>query len=105
VAVRVRLFAALREAAGAGEEQVPAAPLPAVLAGLRDRHGERFAAVLAVSSVLVDGNPVPRDAAVDVPDGAELALLPPVSGGAAARRGADRRDRPPRSWIPLFPLR
>lgn len=79
--VRVRLFAALREAAGTGEIELEAGPLPALLGGLEDRYGERFAAVLAVSSVLVDGTTTPRDAETAVPDGAELALLPPVSGG------------------------
>lgn len=80
--VRVRLFAALREAAGTGEAELAAGPLPALLAELRARHGERFAQVLAVSSVLVDGTTTPRDADTPVADGAELSLLPPVSGGA-----------------------
>jgi molybdopterin synthase sulfur carrier subunit len=79
--VRVRLFAALREAAGTGEDSVDPGPLPAVLDVLRARYGDAFARRLAASSVLLDGSSVPRDAAVDVPDGAELALLPPVSGG------------------------
>lgn len=80
--VRVRMFAALREAAGAGEETLPSGPLPTVLDALRARHDAQFAEVLAISTVLLDGHATPRDAAVEVPDGAELALLPPVSGGA-----------------------
>lgn len=83
MAVRVRLFAALREAAGTGEVTLDAGPLPALLGLLRERHGERFGAVLAISTALVDGRAMPQDEAVEVPDGAELALLPPVSGGAA----------------------
>lgn len=83
MAVRVRLFAALREAAGTGEDSVAPGPLPVLLDTLRDRHGERFARVLSLCTVLVDGSSVPREATIDVPDGAELALLPPVSGGAA----------------------
>ncbi len=101
MAVRVRLFAALREAAGTGEELVPAGPLPQVLDGLRARHGARFAAVLGMSSVLVDGDPVAREAAVDVADGAEVALLPPVSGGAddpPTRPSRVRADLPP-EWV------
>ena len=78
--VRVRLFAALREAAGTPEVRVPAGPLEGILAGLRERFGERFAAVLGYSSVLVDGERW-HDPAAPVPDGAELALLPPFSGG------------------------
>lgn len=81
MAVRVRLFAALREAAGTGEELTSAGPLAAVLEALCSRHGERFASVLAVSSIVLDDQPVARGATVEVPDGAELALLPPVSGG------------------------
>lgn len=79
--VRVRLFAALRDAAGTSEELVDAGPLPAVLEDLCQRHGEVFRARLAISTVLIDGSTAARDADVDVPDGAELALLPPVSGG------------------------
>jgi molybdopterin converting factor small subunit len=78
--VRIRLFAALREAAGVSEVAAPAAPLQAILDELGDRFGDRFVAVLGYSSVLVDGERW-RDPAAAVPDGAELALLPPFSGG------------------------
>ena len=78
--VRIRLFAALREAAGVPEVQVRAAPLQTILDELGDRFGERFMTVLGYSSVLVDGRRWP-DPAAPVPDGAELALLPPFSGG------------------------
>ena len=79
--VRVRLFAALRDAAGTSEELVEAGRLATVLTDLCTRHGEVFAARLAVSTVLIDGSATPRDSDVEIPDGAELALLPPVSGG------------------------
>lgn len=82
--VRVRLFAAAREAAGTGEAEVEAGPLPAVLGELRDRFGPEFARRLEVCSVLVDGQAVRRDDDADVRDGAEVAILPPVSGGGAA---------------------
>ncbi|HVM00623.1 MAG TPA: MoaD/ThiS family protein [Egibacteraceae bacterium] len=90
MAVRVRLFAALREAAGTSETTASPGPLPTVLDELRARYDERFAARLAVCAVLVDGNPTPLDAPVDVPDGGEVALLPPFSGGA-------RRE--PSGWL------
>jgi molybdopterin synthase catalytic subunit/molybdopterin synthase sulfur carrier subunit len=83
MAVRVRMFASLREAAGTGEETVDAGPLPEMLELLCRRHGATFRARLAVSSVLLDGNPVVATAPVPVRDGSELVLLPPVSGGAA----------------------
>jgi sulfur-carrier protein len=78
--VRVRLFAALREAAGVAEVEVAPGTLGSVLADLRGRFGERFGAVLGYASVLVDGERR-SDPASPVPDGAELALLPPFSGG------------------------
>jgi molybdopterin synthase sulfur carrier subunit len=74
------MFAALREAAGTGEVLVTAEPLGQLLDRLRDRYGEPFAAVLGYASVLVDGERQ-RDLAASVPDGAEVALLPPFSGG------------------------
>ena len=78
--VRVRLFAALREAAGVAEVEVPASTLGGVLAEVRGRFGDRFAAVLGYASVLLDGQRL-TDPDAPVPDGAELALLPPFSGG------------------------
>lgn len=83
MAVRVRLFAALREAADTGEATLEPGRLPDLLDDLRARHGDRFREVLAISTALVDGHATTQDADVEVRDGAELALLPPVSGGAA----------------------
>ena len=83
MAVRIRLFAALRDAAGTAEEHLDAAPLRELLDVLCRRHGDLFAQRLSVSSVLIDGSPTPRDAQVTVHDGSEVALLPPVSGGAS----------------------
>ncbi len=83
MAVRVRLFAALREAAGVGEVAVDPALLPTLLDGLRDRFGDLFTRRLSQASVLVDGRRLQQDAAVEVPDGAEVALLPPFSGGSS----------------------
>lgn len=81
--VCVRLFAALREAAGVPEVEIPPGPLPVLLQGLADRFGEPFATRLSVASVLVDGERVGRDDPRDVPAGAEVALLPPFSGGSS----------------------
>lgn len=78
--VKIRMFAALREAAGTAEVELPPGTLGELLDTLRGRYGERFAAVLGYSSVLVDTERR-DDPALPVPDGAEVALLPPFSGG------------------------
>jgi len=75
----VRYFAQAREAAGTGDEVVPGGTVGEVLAGAVARHGEGLQAVLATAAVWVDGEPAePSD---PVGDGAEVAVLPPVSGG------------------------
>jgi molybdopterin synthase sulfur carrier subunit len=85
MAVRVRLFAAVREAAGTGEVEVGAADLDEVLRVLRERFGEPFASRMEVCTVLVDGTAVGRTDRTPLADGAEVVLLPPVSGGSAHR--------------------
>jgi molybdopterin converting factor small subunit len=75
----LRLFAAAREAAGRGRDDVPGSDVAAVLATACARYGEPFAAVLARSKVWLNGDPAePGDA---VRDTDEVAVLPPVSGG------------------------
>lgn len=81
--LRVRYFASLREALGPGETvEMPAG---ATLAALRDalvarggahaQHlGEGRAVRGAVDQVMADG-------ATPLPDGAEVAFFPPVTGG------------------------
>jgi molybdopterin synthase sulfur carrier subunit len=83
VTVTVRLFAALRDAAGTAQVEVPADTVAAIVAGLCDRFGEPFTSRVTVASGMLDGSRVALDDDVDVPDGAELALLPPFSGGSA----------------------
>lgn len=73
------MFAAAREAAGTGRVAVPGATVGEVLAGARERFGERFAAVLDGSRVWLNG--APATAATAVTDADEVAVLPPVSGG------------------------
>ena len=76
---KVRYFAQAREAAGTGAEVVAGATVGEVLAAAVERHGARFAAVLATAAVWVDGEPAaPADR---VAEGSEVAVLPPVSGG------------------------
>jgi molybdopterin converting factor small subunit len=107
MSVRVRMFAALREAAGEDETVVEAGPLPRILDTLRAKYGEGFSTRLGLCGVLVDGSAVPREADVMIADGAEVALLPPVSGGAG-RLGAGGRGRPrparANDWGKVVPL-
>jgi molybdopterin converting factor small subunit len=74
------LFAEARLAAGTGREDVSARSVGELLDAARVRHGERFAAVLNRARVWVNGDPVAPDQALR--DGDEVAILPPVSGGA-----------------------
>ena len=77
--VRVRLFAALREAADTSEVEASGSTVGEVVDSLSSRFGERFAAVAAVSSFVVNGERAGR--ATVIAQGDEVALLPPVSGG------------------------
>lgn len=76
---RVRLFAALREAADTSEVEASGKTVGEVVDSLSARFGERFAAVAAVSSFVVNGERAGR--ATVIAEGDEVALLPPVSGG------------------------
>ena len=81
MAVRVRMFAALREAAGTDSVEVQATGLRQLLDQLCTTFGEPFSTRLGVASVLVDGTTVARGADHPLADGSEVVLLPPVSGG------------------------
>ena len=76
----LRLFAAAREAAGTGRDEVDGATVGEVLAAARARYGDPFTAVLGTAKVWVNGEPAGDDVAVRPGD--EVAVLPPVSGGA-----------------------
>jgi molybdopterin synthase sulfur carrier subunit len=83
ISIRVRYFASLREALGAGETvQVPAGT---TLGGLRERliecggrHAEVLAAGRAVRSAV---DQVMAGEATVLTDAAEVAFFPPVTGG------------------------
>ncbi len=77
----LRLFAQAREAAGAARDVVDGDTVDQVLAAARARYGEGFAALLPSCRVWVTGE---RAHGTDpVADGDEVAILPPVSGGAS----------------------
>lgn len=77
--VTLLYFASLREAAGLASERVDtaAADLQGLYAEIQARHG--FQWPLAALRVAVDGEFARWPDAV--PDGAEVAFIPPVSGG------------------------
>lgn len=79
-AVTVRYFAAAREAAGTASERLVAGTVQGVLDAAVSRHGPGLAAVLGMSRVWVDGEPTPLEKVLA--GGEEVAILPPVSGGA-----------------------
>jgi molybdopterin synthase sulfur carrier subunit len=78
--IAVRYFAAARAAAGVREETVAGDSIADALAALRARHSDRFAAVLGVSSLLVDGVQM-SDARAQLAGDVELDVLPPFAGG------------------------
>jgi len=77
--VRVRLFAVLRELAGAAHVELAGRTVGDLADALAAAHGERFAQIVGVSSFVVNGERASRDTVVA--EGDEVAILPPVSGG------------------------
>ena len=76
----LRLFAAAREAAGVGRVEIDGATVGDVLARACDRYGPQLERVLGSSKVWLNGEPALESDAVGGDD--EVAILPPVSGGA-----------------------
>jgi molybdopterin converting factor small subunit len=76
----VRLFAHLRELAGASEVQLEGSTVHEILGQAADRYGSEFEEGLRHSRVWVNGDPA--DGLDEVRAEDEVALLPPVSGGA-----------------------
>ena len=76
----IRLFAQAREVAGTSRDFIEGRTVGDVLDEAVRRWGAEFAAVLARSKVWCNGEEVPRSHPVSGND--EVAVLPPVSGGA-----------------------
>ena len=76
---RLRLFAQARDCAGTPEADADGDTVGAVLDKAVTRFGPRFAEVLAVSAIWLNGDPATRATPVGEDD--EVAVLPPVSGG------------------------
>ena len=79
--MQIRYFAGAAEAAGTVGEEVAEGDLTgeALIARLGAGRDD-LAAVLAVSTLLVDGRPLADESAV-VPGGAQVDVLPPFAGG------------------------
>lgn len=97
----LRLFASAREAAGVARVDLEGDTVAEILDQARDRYGARFTAVLAASRVWVNGQPA--DDATPISGFDVVAVLPPVSGGAAttAARPLHVVPPPPRPEPPL----
>lgn len=78
----IRLFANLRETAGTGKLELDVATVGEALDLLSAQYGERFDRGLARARVWKNGDPAEPEMAVD--DSDEIAIIPPVSGGAGA---------------------
>ncbi len=89
----LRLFASARDAAGTGRDTFPGATVGEVLAAAQVRYGPNFAAVLERCQVWCNGDSTALDAAVSDDD--EVAVLPPVSGGAGGSGGPRAPRRAP----------
>lgn len=81
--IQLRYFASIREAIGTGAERLnTAAP---TLAALRDeliaRGGAHAEALARGKAVRVSLNQAMADESAALPDGAEVAFFPPVTGG------------------------
>ena len=80
-AIRVRLFASARDAAGCSSDTVDASTLGELLDIARARYGTDFTAVLQRARVWINGDEPPEGDATVLADDDEVAVLPPVSGG------------------------
>ncbi len=78
---RLRLFANLRELAGTGSVDIDADTVGDLLTQAGSTYGPSFVAALDTAKVWVNGEPA--SAAEAVRPGDEVAVIPPVSGGAA----------------------
>lgn len=77
----LRLFAGARDAAGVGRDRLDGLTVAEVLAAARARYGSPFTEVLEHCAVWRNGEPCELHDQVREDD--EVAVLPPVSGGAA----------------------
>ncbi len=84
---RLRLFANLRETAGTAQAEFPGETVGDVLDAAKAAYGDEFARGMTIAKVWVNGDPAEPGDVVNDQD--EVALIPPVSGGALASRAGD----------------
>ena len=78
--VTLRLFASIREIAGVNQIDFDAETVREVVELAVEKFGPDFASILPACRIWVNGNPAKEDDKVF--DSDEVAILPPVSGGA-----------------------
>ena len=78
--VTLRLFASIREIAGVNQIDFDAQTVGEVVGLAVEKFGPDFASILPACRIWVNGNPAKEDDKVF--DSDEVAILPPVSGGA-----------------------
>ena len=78
--VTLRLFASIREIAGVNQIDFDAETVGEVVGRAVEKFGPDFASILPACRIWVNGNPAKEDDKVF--DSDEVAILPPVSGGA-----------------------
>jgi molybdopterin converting factor small subunit len=81
--VQLRYWAGARHAAGVETDGYPASTIAQALEQARAEHDERFASVLAMSSLLLDGTVVAEaDLGQPLKAAVEIEVLPPFAGGS-----------------------
>lgn len=83
----LRLFANLRESAGTDRVNIEAATVGDILDQANEKFGERFRAGAETAGVWVNGEPAETGTSISASD--EVALIPPVSGGALTAANLD----------------
>lgn len=78
----LRLFANLRESAGTDRVTIDATTVGDILDKANEQFGDRFSAGAKTAGVWVNG--IPAESTTGLVDTDEVALIPPVSGGAMA---------------------